>query len=646
MVSDRYHLRQSIGSGGMSEVYEAEDSILGRTVAIKMLRPDMARDANFRERFRREAQNSGKLNHPNIVAVFDTGEKDLDGLMVPYIVMEYVQGRTLRDIVREDGPMRVAEAARVLKPVAEALQSSHEAGIIHRDIKPANIMLTNTGQVKVMDFGIARALDDSTSAMTQTSAVIGTAQYLSPEQARGKPADARSDVYALGCVMYETVTGRTPFEGETPFAVAYQHVQEDPTPPSELIEEELTERERLGVDAVVLTAMAKHPADRYQSAWEMGDDLDRLAQGQLPEAARSHVNDEDHPTTMVAPVAAQHRAPVASTRPSEDEESGSGLKWLAALLAAALVAIIGYFAWDFWDSSRQEAREREQEQHEAAQRANMVTVPKVANRPRNEAVEELEKLGLLVTVNEEPSPDVPRGKVIRVNPAEGSELQKNSSVTLTVSSGKEVTEVPDLTGMKLDEATTALEEAGLELNTDVEQVNDEAPAGEIISQNPSGGAQLSKGSKVRITVSKGQKEVSVPDVSGMDRDRAVDMLSSMDFDVTVNSVDSELPENQVLRVVEQGQKLPKGSQVTLEVSNSMLIQAPDITHSTQQEAESALRAKGWSGSLDVGERIPTSNPIDSNKIGWASASRGDVIRKDETIHVRFWEFDPAALLPQ
>lgn len=646
MVSDRYHLRQSIGTGGMSEVYEAEDSVLGRTVAIKMLRPDMARDVNFRERFRREAQNSGKLNHPNIVAVFDTGEKDVDGLMVPYIVMEYVQGRTLRDIVHEDGPMPVEEAARVLKPVADALQSSHEAGIIHRDIKPANIMLTNTGQVKVMDFGIARALDDSTSAMTQTSAVIGTAQYLSPEQARGKPADARSDVYALGCVMYETVTGRTPFEGETPFAVAYQHVQEDPAPPSELITEDLTERQRLGVDAVVLTAMAKHPADRYQSAWEMGDDLERLAQGQLPEAARSHVNDEDHPTTMVAPVAAQHRAPVASTRPSEDEESGSGLKWLAALLAASLVAIIGYFAWDFWDSSRQEAREREQEQQEAAQRANMVTIPKVANRPRNEVVEELEKLGLLVSINEEASPDVPRGKVIRINPAEGSELQKNSSVTLTVSSGKEITEVPDLTGMKLDEANAALEEAELELHTDVEQVNDEAPAGEIISQNPAGGTQLSKGSKVRITVSKGQKEVSVPDVSGMDRDRAVEMLSSMDFDVNVNSVDSELPENQVLRVVEKGQKLPKGSQVTLEVSNAMLIQAPDLTRSTQQEADSALRAKGWSGSFEVGERIPTSNPIDSDKIGWASASRGDVIRKDETIHIRFWEFDPAALLPQ
>ena len=461
MVSDRYHLRQSIGSGGMSEVYEADDSVLGRTVAVKMLRPDMARDVNFRERFRREAQNSGKLNHPNIVAVFDTGEKDVDGLAVPYIVMEYVQGRTLRDIIREDGPMPVEEAARVLKPVADALQASHEAGIIHRDIKPANIMLTNTGQVKVMDFGIARALDDSTSAMTQTSAVIGTAQYLSPEQARGKPADARSDVYALGCVMYEAVTGRTPFEGETPFAVAYQHVQEDPTPPSELIaDQNLSQQQRLNVDAVVLTAMAKHPADRYQAAWEMGNDLDLLSRGQLPEAARSHVGEDDHPTTMVAPVSAQHRAPVASTRPSpEDEEGGSGLKWLAALLAAALLAIIGYFAWDFWDSSKQQEHEQEQAQREAERKTEMVTVPKVADRPRNEVVQELEKLGLLVTVNEEPNPDIARGKVIRINPAEGSELQKNSTVTLTVSSGKELVDVPDVTGMTQEQAVQALGDA-------------------------------------------------------------------------------------------------------------------------------------------------------------------------------------------
>ena len=198
MVNDRYRLGDVIGTGGMSEVYRATDSLLGRDVAIKMLRPEMARDVNFRERFRKEAQNSGRLNHPNIVAVYDTGEADEDGMAIPYIVMELVHGRTLRDLVREDGPLSPREAAQVLIPVAHALQASHDAGIIHRDVKPANIMITNTGQVKVMDFGIARALDDSTSAMTQTSAVIGTAQYLSPEQAQGKPADARSDVYALG----------------------------------------------------------------------------------------------------------------------------------------------------------------------------------------------------------------------------------------------------------------------------------------------------------------------------------------------------------------------------------------------------------------------------------------------------------------
>ena len=638
MVNDRYRRGEIIGAGGMSEVYAAEDTVLGRQVAVKMLRPEMARDVNFRERFYREAQNSGKLNHPNIVAVYDTGETELDGMTIPYIVMERVNGRTLRDIIREDGALSAQEAADILKPVADALQASHEAGIIHRDIKPANIMLTNTGQVKVMDFGIARALDDSTSAMTQTSAVIGTAQYLSPEQARGKNADARSDVYALGCVLYEALTGHTPFEGETPFAVAYQHVQEEPTPPSELIADpSLTPTQRVNIDAVVLTAMAKHPADRYQSAWEMAGDLERLRNGQVTAAARMHVNEEEdeQPTEMVgaaAPAAAAHRAPIQSTRPTEDDDNQGGgwMKWLAAFLAALLVAIVGYFAWDFFSNDK-DSEDKPRQTQSAHQ--DKITVPEVENRPRNEVVKEA-------------NPDIPRNNAIRINPAPGSELQKNASVTLTVSSGKEITDVPDITGMTLDEAAQALEGAGLVLNSDVSEENDESPAGQIIKQDPAGGTQLSKGSKVRVTVSKGVEKKRVPDVAGMDVEDAQSRLESNDFDVDVREVDSLEPKGTVLSVSNQGAELEKGKPVTVEVSNGMLFKAPDLVRKNQGQAEAALREAGWTGQFIVGEPVPTGALVDANKIGWASVNPGDTMRKDQNIDIRLWNFDPAALLPQ
>lgn len=653
MLNDRYRLGEIIGSGGMSEVFTAEDTTLGRQVAVKMLRTEMARDINFRERFYREAQNSGKLNHPNIVAVYDTGESEMDGMTVPYIVMEKVNGSTLRDIIRDDGPLPAREAAEILKPVAEALQASHEAGIIHRDIKPANIMLTNTGQVKVMDFGIARALDDSSSAMTQTSAVIGTAQYLSPEQARGKNADARSDVYALGCVMYEVLTGRTPFEGETPFAVAYQHVQEEATPPSELIDDgSLTPTQKVNIDAVVLTAMAKHPADRYQSAWEMAGDLDRLRSGQVTEAARMHVNEDDATTVIPAPAtdtaAASHRAPIRSTRPNDapaEDEGGDWMKWLALVLVALLVAILGYFAWDLWNSNDFRKNRDGRNQTEVTEH-NSVIVPEVENRPRSEVVKELENLGLLVTVNEEANPDIDRNNAIRINPAPGSELQKNASVTLTVSSGKEIIEVPDVTGLDLDEAAEILEEAGLELNSSISERNDVAPIGEVIQQNPAGGTQLSKGSKVRVTVSKGVEKKRVPDVTGLDEQDARSRLEANDFDVNVREVDSLEPEGTVLSVSNQGAQVEKGQTITIEVSNGMLMKAPEIMHKNQGQAESALRQAGWDGKLQVGEPIPTGALVDNNKIGWASVNPGDTIRKDQDVEVRIWKFEASELLPQ
>lgn len=671
MVNDRYRLGDVIGTGGMSEVYRATDSLLGRDVAIKMLRPEMARDVNFRERFRKEAQNSGRLNHPNIVAVYDTGEADEDGMAIPYIVMELVHGRTLRDLVREDGPLSPREAAQVLIPVAHALQASHDAGIIHRDVKPANIMITNTGQVKVMDFGIARALDDSTSAMTQTSAVIGTAQYLSPEQAQGKPADARSDVYALGCVLYEAVTGHAPFEGETPFAVAYQHVQEEPNAPSESLDpDSLTPTERVNLDAVVLTSMAKDPMDRYQSAQEFGADLERMSSGNVTRAAQMHIAHDEpsahsqpedstrvaavHPatTTMDPQPAAAAGVPVAAPGVASadiDERDGARksrpwMKWIAIILAIALAGLLIGFAFDYWNTSQQQQAEQEQDQEA---QANMVTVPDVEDRPRSEVIAELEDLDLLVTVNEEANPDIARDNAIRINPAPGSQLQRNSTVILTVSSGREITEVPDVVGLSLEDASRALSDAGLSMSDSVEEEESSADStGRVTQQNPPAGSQLSRGSRVTVTVGTGPRMIRVPsNLVGQDIEDVRSTLDAMGFDVQVENVDSTETDGQVLSVSDEGNEIPADSTVTVRVSNGQLIVAPDLVRQTPEEAEEALRDAGWSGSFNIGRPVNTGSAVDSDLIAWASVSEGDSVRRDADIEIRLWEFNLGELIP-
>ena len=671
MVNDRYRLGDVIGTGGMSEVYRATDSLLGRDVAIKMLRPEMARDVNFRERFRKEAQNSGRLNHPNIVAVYDTGEADEDGMAIPYIVMELVHGRTLRDLVREDGPLSPREAAQVLIPVAHALQASHDAGIIHRDVKPANIMITNTGQVKVMDFGIARALDDSTSAMTQTSAVIGTAQYLSPEQAQGKPADARSDVYALGCVLYEAVTGHAPFEGETPFAVAYQHVQEEPNAPSESLDpDSLTPTERVNLDAVVLTSMAKDPMDRYQSAQEFSADLERMSSGNVTRAAQMHIADDEpsahsqpedstrvaavHPatTTMDPQPAAAAGVPVAAPGVASadiDERDGARksrpwMKWIAIILAIALAGLLIGFAFDYWNTSQQQQAEQEQDQEA---QANMVTVPDVEDRPRSEVIAELEDLDLLVTVNEEANPDIARDNAIRINPAPGSQLQRNSTVILTVSSGREITEVPSVVGLSLEDASRALSDAGLSMSDSVEEEESSADStGRVTQQNPPAGSQLSRGSRVTVTVGTGPRMIRVPsNLVGQDIEDVRSTLDAMGFDVQVENVDSTETDGQVLSVSDEGNEIPADSTVTVRVSNGQLIVAPDLVRQTPEEAEEALRDAGWSGRFNIGRPVNTGSAVDSDLIAWASVSEGDSVRRDADIEIRLWEFNLGELIP-
>ena len=279
LLGGRYELDGIVGRGGMAEVYRARDIRLDRIVAVKTLREDLARDQTFQARFRREAQSAASLNHPSIVAVYDTGEDDTGGSHIPYIVMEYVDGRTLRELLREDRRLLPERALEITDGVLRALDYSHRNGIVHRDIKPGNVMLTRDGKVKVMDFGIARAVSDAQATMTQTAQVIGTAQYLSPEQARGERVDARSDLYSTGCLLYELLTGRPPFLGDSPVAIAYQHVRENPVPPSR-VDPEVPQ----WADAIVLRAMAKDPRDRYQSAAEMRQDIQRALQG-VPVAA-------------------------------------------------------------------------------------------------------------------------------------------------------------------------------------------------------------------------------------------------------------------------------------------------------------------------------------------------------------------------
>ncbi|GAA1472545.1 Stk1 family PASTA domain-containing Ser/Thr kinase [Corynebacterium felinum] len=650
IIANRYELGPVVGTGGMSEVYQATDTLLGREVAIKVLRQDLARDVNFRERFRKEAHNAGRLNHPAIVAVYDTGETERDGISTPYIVMELVNGRNLRDIVREGGPLSPEEAATTLIPVCEALQASHDAGIVHRDIKPANVMITNTGVVKIMDFGIARALDDATSAMTQTSAVIGTAQYLSPEQARGKAVDGRSDIYALGCVMYDIITGRPPFEGETPFAVAYQHVQEDPTPPSDFIPD-LSPTAALNVNAVVLTAMAKHPGDRYQTATDMAEDLKRLERNAVTMAARHYIEPSDYEDeveehAVEAAPTTQMFSPATVAAPAQEEvyepepPRRLGLKILVGTLALASLGIVGAFTYEYFTGGQNSG---------FGLNKQLIELPDYAGYTREAAASDLAAKGLQVQISEEANPTVERGDVIRTNPAAGSSIQSGTTVTLFVSSGKEVTEVPDLTGKSTAEANNILNAAGLELDSVVrEDSSDKVEEGKIMEQTPSAGSQVSKGSKVTITVSMGVAKERVPVVTGMLWSQAEGNLTSLGFEPVVEVIDHTAPEGTVVEVAGEGTQVDARSRITVRISNGQMITMPDLVGLNMTAAVKALHDAGWKGQANqiaLGDPLKTSSLVDGGRVAVQVQPAGSHIRKDSAIAVSLWEFDIASLAP-
>jgi eukaryotic-like serine/threonine-protein kinase len=653
LLSNRYELGETLGYGGMSEVHKGRDVRLGRDVAIKVLRADLARDAQFQERFRREAQNSAALNHPAIVAVYDTGETQTEYGPLPYIVMEFVDGRTLRDIVKTQGPLSGKRAMEVMADVSAALDFSHRHGIVHRDVKPANVMITRAGAVKVMDFGIARAVHDGQAAVTQTAAVIGTAQYLSPEQARGEAVDGRSDVYASGCVLFELLTGEPPFTGDSPVAVAYQHVREDPKPPSAL-----NPKVTPALDAIVLKAMAKGPANRYQSAAEMRADLVRVLSGQRPSAPavmtaedhRTAVLNQSSPRTEVAPsTGGRHRPQAQREEPdeydplAEEEEERRARRKKAIMVTLVVLLCIAVLALATWITTTLLS------DSENTPAADQVKVPVLIGKEQSAALAELESSGLRSTVEVVPCQPGPQptctadqiGKVLSTDPPANQEVPRRTEVKLVIGKAAEPAPVPDVAGLSPQDAQKKLEADGwvYQQATATVETADPNLVGKVVQQSPSAGTSVPKGSAITVTLGKAPETAQVPDVTGQTVENARATLEGNGFKVQTKDVDSAEPLNQVVAQDPAPGRAQKGTLVTLSVSKNNQFLMPDLRGLTENQARTKLSQAGWTGNeLTVSDREPVSDIGQNNKIMDQEIKANSPAGKNARINVILGEF--------
>ncbi len=615
VYADRYEIVREIARGGMANVYLARDRKLDRAVALKVLPAELSRDPTFVERFRLEAQAAGSLNEPTIVAVYDWGQEQ----DTSFIVMEYVEGRTLRDLIVR-GPVDAAQAAEIGGEIAKALSAAHRAGVVHRDIKPGNVLITPTGEVKVTDFGIARA-NGAGDGLTKTGAVMGTATYFSPEQAQGLAVDARSDIYSLGVVLYEMVTGAVPFVGDSAVSVAYLHVREPVVAPSQRAPQVPP-----GLEAIILTCLAKNPDERYQTADDLRADLLRFTRGQAPiggpatAAVVMATGDRTQAMakTSVAPVAAGPRPP---------SKKSKGPVALVVALLVVLIAVVAFLLVQVFrddgkgvakvsvksviglteNQARSEleaqgfevtvVREKNtkpvgtvfaQDPQEgqlvpegstvkiSVSSGDQVKVPRVAGLDQATATAKLEALQFIVNVVPEQSDTIPLGTVIRTIPKAGSKVDPNSTVTLVVSAGPAPVTVPDVEGLDQVEATQRLVDAGFRVSKTL-QASSTVPAGRVIGTSPAAGTPAAPDSAVTLIVSSGPEQATVPDVVGMTQASATNALTADGFTVSVVTVTSP---GSVGRVISQnpnaGTKADAGSTVTITVGAA----PPTTTSST------------------------------------------------------------------
>ena len=619
LFDGRYRIVRKLGAGGMADVYLAEDQELGRRVAIKILNDRHANDGQFVERFRREAKNAAALNHPNIVSIYDRGEAE----DTYYIAMEYLDGRTLKELIVGHGQAPIKVAVEYARQILSALRFAHRHGIVHRDIKPHNVLVDREGRVKVTDFGIARA---GTSQMTETGSIVGTAQYLSPEQARGGEVDQRSDLYSLGVVLYELLTGKTPFEGDSPVEIAMKHLSTPPRPPSELRPEIPPE-----LDMVVLRALAKNPDDRYQSADEMEADLERVARGAPVAAATADSATQVLRTpavpvaptdaTIVTPASSRRREPPPPLVPVDEAVGGRKRPlwpWLAALLFVVAAAIAGYAVWH--DLSGSTVRE---------------SVGLYQGEPAGQAVRQIKAAHLVPSLKHGASTRYKAGIVYAQSPQAGSHLARGDTVTIWISTGPPKVPVPTVKGLTWPQARQTLMQKGFK---PVERIVPGKTQGQVTATDPPAGTPLPKGSQVRVNVMSGPAKANVPGVVGESLSKAISTLHSAGFNVNIaGTVNSAQPQNTVVSQSPQpGSSAPKGSTVNITLSNGPpQVQVPDVVTYTSQYAVQTLEKDGFKV---VQQYQPVTDPTQDNIVQSQSPDGGSTAPQGSTVTITIGQY--------